>query len=65
MYVIQDRFRSWEKWELRYSLGKFKTLEEAKVAFGKLSESEKEQSRIAEEYTVTVTRYKAIKKVAV
>ena len=63
MYVIQERFRSWEKWELRYSLGKFKTLEEAKKVFNNLPEAEKKLSRIAEEYTVT--RLKAVKKAAV
>jgi len=58
MYIIQEKLRPWEKWE--FSLGKFKTLEEAKKIFNNLPEAEKKMSRIAEAYTVT--RYRAIKK---
>ena len=58
MYVIQQRFKEWEKWETVSSKGRFETLPEAKAAFEKMSNFEKKICRIAEEYTIT--RYKAV-----
>ena len=58
MYVIQQRFKEWEKWETLASKGRFETLPEAKAAFENMSNLEKRICRIAEEYTVT--RYKAV-----
>ena len=56
MYVIQERFKEWDRWET-IPYRRFKTLEEARAAlseFPKLS-----VYRIAEEYTVT--KYKAVR----
>jgi len=58
MYVIQTKWSNTGKWEFRHSLGRFKTLPDAQLAFDKLHHLDKKISRIAEEYTVT--RYKAV-----
>ena len=55
MYVLQRRFREWDKWDTLY--GRYKTLCEARETLEK--RPDKTLCRIAEEYTVT--RYKAVK----
>lgn len=57
MYVIQERFREWDKWETQHYKGRFKTLPEAKAALSTMPFPS--QCRVAQEYTVT--RYKAVK----
>lgn len=57
MYVLQYRVREWDKWETM--LDKFPTIKEAQAELE--NQPIKSIFRIAEEYTVTLTRYKAVK----
>jgi len=60
MYVIQERFKEWEKWEVLQSKGRFKTIEEARTVFYDMPKLQQSISRIAEEYTQV--RYKPVKR---
>ena len=61
VYVIQERVRPWiDKWKVEPQHRRFKTVDEARSAMLK-SGIFSSQCRIAEEYTVTSTRYKVVK----